>query len=388
MASDAVRLTETLRVATAAIGAQVKGKTPQQLLTEAARAVTGSNFADAEKLAGAAITAAPKDPANWLAYAGIAAAADDAKANDRYQIVTPGRDRGLCRLSAFDDARRAGRGARRARRSARAPRAMAPRARRLEGLARPPRLGRRAQDLRGDARRARLPHSRLQGRQRIRSAARLLQLLRAARAPDRFFALCRGIRLVRDGDLERGPADLRRGPQARRALRDRAAPGPALGGRRIAAQVRRLRDLRARPLAAGAFRRPGLRAAAPGPEGRAARHRQHREGLDRRLSRRRPQSARDRQSRRFPQAHRLVAGGGDRLAGRRESLERDDGRRLRAQPGRRDRLSGARRGRQARARNLCRHRAAVERRGESRRCETPTRACSSPRNGWWSPISA
>jgi hypothetical protein len=70
MASDAVRLIETLRVATAAIGAQVKGKTPQQLLTEAARAVMGSNFADAEKLAGAAITAAPKDPSNWLAYAG------------------------------------------------------------------------------------------------------------------------------------------------------------------------------------------------------------------------------------------------------------------------------------------------------------------------------
>ena len=37
----------------------------------------------------------------------------------------------------------------------------------------------------------------------------------------------------------------------------------------------------------------------------------------------------------------LVAGAGDRLAGRSESLERDDGRRLRAQPGRRDRLSGA-----------------------------------------------
>src|SRR5271169_6244260 len=79
MASDAVRLTETLRVATAAVGAQVKGKTPQQLLTEAARAV-----------AGAAITAAPKDPANWLAYAGFAAAADDAKANDRYDVVTQG----------------------------------------------------------------------------------------------------------------------------------------------------------------------------------------------------------------------------------------------------------------------------------------------------------
>ena len=90
MASDAVRLTETLRVATAAIGAEVRGKAPQQLLTEAARAVAGGDFATAEKLAGAAISAAPKDPANWLAYAGIAAAADDAKANDRYEMVTRG----------------------------------------------------------------------------------------------------------------------------------------------------------------------------------------------------------------------------------------------------------------------------------------------------------
>jgi alpha-2-macroglobulin len=90
MASDAVRLTETLRVATATIGAQVKGKTPQQLLAEAARAVTSGDFAPAENLAGAAITAAPKDPANWLGYAGIAAAADNAKVNDRYQIVTQG----------------------------------------------------------------------------------------------------------------------------------------------------------------------------------------------------------------------------------------------------------------------------------------------------------
>src|SRR5580693_9215608 len=89
MASDAVRLTETLRIATAAIGAQVKGKTLQQLLAEAARAVSGGDFAAAEKLAGAAITAAPKDPVNWLAYAGIAAA-DDAKANDRYDLVTQG----------------------------------------------------------------------------------------------------------------------------------------------------------------------------------------------------------------------------------------------------------------------------------------------------------
>src|ERR1700733_10650757 len=90
MASDVVRLTETLRIATAAIGAQVKGKTSQQLLTEAARAVSGGDFATADKLAGAAITAAPKDPANWLAYAGFDAAADDAKENVRCDLVTRG----------------------------------------------------------------------------------------------------------------------------------------------------------------------------------------------------------------------------------------------------------------------------------------------------------
>jgi uncharacterized protein YfaS (alpha-2-macroglobulin family) len=90
MASDAVRLAETLRIATAAIGAEVKGKTPQQLVNEAAGAVARGDFGAAEKLAGAAITAAPKDPANWLAYAGVAAAADDAKANDRHELVTRG----------------------------------------------------------------------------------------------------------------------------------------------------------------------------------------------------------------------------------------------------------------------------------------------------------
>ena len=110
--------------------------------------------------------------------------------------------------------------------------------------------------------------------------------------------------------------------------------------------------------------------------------------VDRRLSRRRPQSAGDRQSRRFPQADRLVARRGDRIAGRREGLERLDGRRLRAQQGRRHRFSGARRGRQARARRLCHHRAAVEGRGEARRLGRRTRPCSSRRNGWSSPTSA
>ncbi len=177
MASDAVRLTETLRVATASIGAQVKGKTPQQLLAEAARAVAGSNFGDAEKLAGAAITAAPKDPTNWLAYAEHCRRGRRRQGERPLRARHPRSDRGLCRLSAFDDARCSSRGARDAGEPARAPRAVASGARRAQGLSRPPRLGRRAQDLRSDARRARLPHSRLQGRQRIRSSPCLLQFL-------------------------------------------------------------------------------------------------------------------------------------------------------------------------------------------------------------------
>jgi hypothetical protein len=90
MASDAVRLTEALRIATASIGAEVKDKTPDQLRKAAAAAVAKADFGAAEKLAGAAITAAPKDPANWLAYADVAVKADDAKADNRYDLVTRG----------------------------------------------------------------------------------------------------------------------------------------------------------------------------------------------------------------------------------------------------------------------------------------------------------
>ena len=90
MASDAVRLTEALRITTASIGAEVKDKTPDQLRKAAAAAVAAGDFAGAEKLAGAAVTAAPKDPVNWLAYANVAIKADDAKADDRYDLVTHG----------------------------------------------------------------------------------------------------------------------------------------------------------------------------------------------------------------------------------------------------------------------------------------------------------
>ena len=58
------------------------------------------------------------------------------------------------------------------------------------------------------------------------------------RGQDRFHALRRGLRRGQRGRHGRGPAALRRRAEARRALRLRAAPGPALGGRRDPAESR------------------------------------------------------------------------------------------------------------------------------------------------------
>ena len=90
MASDAVRLAETLRADAAKIGAATAGKPPDALRKAAESAAAGGKFTDAEKLAAAAITAGPKDPANWLALSNVALLADDAKADDRYMLVTNG----------------------------------------------------------------------------------------------------------------------------------------------------------------------------------------------------------------------------------------------------------------------------------------------------------
>ena len=90
MASDAIHLTETLRAAAVSIGAQAKGKTPEDLRKAAAAAAAAAKFDDAAKLAAAAVTAAPKDPMNWLAFATVAIKADDAQANGRYELVTQG----------------------------------------------------------------------------------------------------------------------------------------------------------------------------------------------------------------------------------------------------------------------------------------------------------
>ncbi len=90
MASDAVRLTETLRIDAGKIGPQMRSKSPDDLRKAAAAAATASKFDDAERFAAAAITAAPKDPANWLTLSDVAIAADDAQANGRYGLIEEG----------------------------------------------------------------------------------------------------------------------------------------------------------------------------------------------------------------------------------------------------------------------------------------------------------
>src|SRR5271166_5567706 len=90
MASDAVRLAETLRIDAGKIGPQMRAKSPDDLRKAAAAAATASKFDDAERLAAAAITAAPKDPAGWLTLADVAIAADDAQANGRYGLIEEG----------------------------------------------------------------------------------------------------------------------------------------------------------------------------------------------------------------------------------------------------------------------------------------------------------
>ena len=57
LASDVVRLTETLHKETTQIGATLKGRSGEQLRKDAAAAVASSNFKGASALLGAAISA-------------------------------------------------------------------------------------------------------------------------------------------------------------------------------------------------------------------------------------------------------------------------------------------------------------------------------------------
>ena len=87
LASDVVRLTETLRKETAEIGGKIKGKSADQLRREAATAVVASDFKQAGALLGAAITLTPKEAAGWLALGKLGAQADDAQTQGRYDMV-------------------------------------------------------------------------------------------------------------------------------------------------------------------------------------------------------------------------------------------------------------------------------------------------------------
>ena len=240
LASDVVRLTETLRKETAQIGAKIKGKSVEQLRKDAAAAIAPDNFKDASALLGAAISLAPKDAASWLALARLAAQADDAQANGRYDLVQRGQ---TAAYAAYQRAKGA--------------------AEQAEALALLGNLFARQEMWRPalDAYRASLDRRDDEDTRKIyedmreKHGFRILDykvdndpraprvcftLLRVARPQDRFRALCRRRRRRRYGHFQRGSADLRRRPQARRALCDRHPRGPAVGGRRIAAQIGRL----------------------------------------------------------------------------------------------------------------------------------------------------
>ncbi|HXW19408.1 MAG TPA: alpha-2-macroglobulin, partial [Roseiarcus sp.] len=90
LASDAVRLAETLRKEAASSGALSQGKSAEQLRRETAAAGAKGDFKLAGKLAAAAVAANPKDAANWLALARLAVAADDAQDNGRYELREEG----------------------------------------------------------------------------------------------------------------------------------------------------------------------------------------------------------------------------------------------------------------------------------------------------------
>jgi hypothetical protein len=76
LASDVVRLTETLHKEATQIGAKLKGRAADQLRRDAAAAIASSDFKGASALLGAAISANPKDAGAWLALAKLGAEAD------------------------------------------------------------------------------------------------------------------------------------------------------------------------------------------------------------------------------------------------------------------------------------------------------------------------
>ena len=255
MASDAAHLTENLRAEASTIGALTRDKTPEDLRKAAVAAAVAGKFGPAQKLAAAAIAAAPKDPANWLAYAVAAIKADDAKANDRYEFVSRG---ATAAYAAYQHS-------------------ATPEAQALALAVLGDLLARHEQWRPAlDALHASLDR---------RDNANVRKTYEAMREEHGFRILDYKVdnestnprvcfnfsdELARRTDFApyvavSGASNTAvsnedqqicvEGLQARRALCDRAAPGPPLSGRRAASEVGRLRNLRARPVAADPFRR-------------------------------------------------------------------------------------------------------------------------------------
>ncbi|HLJ72659.1 MAG TPA: alpha-2-macroglobulin [Roseiarcus sp.] len=87
LASDAVRLVETLRKEAGGAG---QGKSAEQLRRDTSAAAARGDYSLAARLAAAAVTANPKDAANWLALARLAIAADDAQWSNRWSLRDEG----------------------------------------------------------------------------------------------------------------------------------------------------------------------------------------------------------------------------------------------------------------------------------------------------------
>ena len=111
LASDVVRLTETLRKETAQIGAKLKGKSAEQLRKDAAAAVAAGDYKDAGALARRGRRRRPQGLRVVAGARQARRAADDAQADGRYDLVERGQTAAYAAYQRASGARRAGRGA-------------------------------------------------------------------------------------------------------------------------------------------------------------------------------------------------------------------------------------------------------------------------------------
>ena len=374
LASEGVRLEEKLKTEA---GSTAAGRPAAQLRRDAEGLMSRSNQRGAMSLYAAAVALEPKNAANWVGFVKAVKAVTPKDYTERYQLRERAHGRRLCRLSARDDAPRRGRGARPPRRVSTScsedwrP-ALNAYAASLQ-LADEPALRKTYEELR-EKHGFRIPNYKVDSD----SASPRVCFSFSGAAGARGASISRpSLRCparptppITTEEL----AALRRRPEARRALRLRAAPGPAVVRRREPAEVGRLRDLCPRPLAAGALHRPQLRPAAHRPGGHPARLGQHAPASTSRST----ASATATSCRRC--ARRSSSASSARSAA--ETIATEKGRKIwsgtletqvRAQPRRRHGLPGHRGRRQARARRLRHDRAPDRARAPARRTRTITR---------------